>query len=244
MICCFDYYFIIYRICYSIAALLLIATMVEGKVFPTTFWTGNVSENIVKMKEDNYCPVREFNQWVNSLFLPDSVGIYLEEKLGPNGGYYATTYIRDFLTGTAVYWLTAGAWHIFIYIVWVKSLFLNEKRELPSTAIILDQILLAQSAVFLYAALPVFSGFLIENKLTKTYFYIEEIGGWGMYFAYLFVYMVAVEIGIYWMHRTLHTNKLLYKYIHSLHHKYNSSTTLTPWSSIAFHPIDGILQVI
>jgi len=87
-----------------------------------------------------------------------------------------------------------------------------------------------------------FSGFLIENKLTKTYFYIDEIGGWGMYFFYLFVYMVFVEIGIYWMHRTLHTNKLLYKYIHSLHHKYNSSTTLTPWSSIAFHPIDGILQ--
>lgn len=49
---------------------------------------------------------------------------------------------------------------------------------------------------------------------------------------------------IYWMHRTLHTNKFLYKYVHALHHKYNSAETLSPWASIAFNPLDGVLQVI
>lgn len=48
---------------------------------------------------------------------------------------------------------------------------------------------------------------------------------------------------IYWMHRTLHTNKFLYKYVHALHHKYNSAETLSPWASIAFNPLDGVLQV-
>lgn len=48
---------------------------------------------------------------------------------------------------------------------------------------------------------------------------------------------------IYWMHRTLHTNKFLYKYVHALHHKYNSPETLSPWASIAFNPLDGCLQV-
>lgn len=48
---------------------------------------------------------------------------------------------------------------------------------------------------------------------------------------------------IYWMHRTLHTNKFLYKYVHALHHKYNSAETLSPWASIAFNPLDGCLQV-
>jgi lathosterol oxidase len=206
------------------------------------FWVGDVNTNLAQWKDGTYCPVREFNRWVNSIFLPDSVGQYLEEKLGADGGYYATTYVRDFMTGTAVYWLFAGMWHIFIYVIWVKDLFLAEKRPLPSDSIIIDQMLVAQSAIFMYAALPVLSGFLIENKLTKIYFYIDEIGGWGMYFAWLFVYMFFVEIGIYWMHRTLHTNKFLYKYIHSMHHKYNSAVTLTPWSSIAFNPIDGILQ--
>jgi len=56
------------------------------------------------------------------------------------------------------------------------------------------------------------------------------------------MYIAFVEIGIYWMHRSLHENKLLYKYFHALHHKYNKDSTLTPWASIAFNPIDGILQ--
>jgi lathosterol oxidase len=60
------------------------------------------------------------------------------------------------------------------------------------------------------------------------------------------VYLAAVEVGIYWMHRTLHTNKFLYKHVHGLHHKYNmgSGRELSPWSSIAFNPLDGVLQVI
>ena len=58
----------------------------------------------------------------------------------------------------------------------------------------------------------------------------------------MIIYFTLVEIGIYWMHRTLHTNKWMYKHIHMLHHAYNKPETLTPWASIAFHPLDGILQ--
>jgi lathosterol oxidase len=71
---------------------------------------------------------------------------------------------------------------------------------------------------------------------------MDQVGGWKQYVAYLLLYIVFVEVGIYWMHRTLHENKFLYKYVHSLHHKYNKSSTLTPWASIAFNPLDGLLQ--
>ena len=101
---------------------------------------------------------------------------------------------------------------------------------------------LAQSSIFVYAGLPIISEYLIENKFTRCFFYLGEVGLLPA-ILYLVVYIVLVEIGIYWMHRTLHTNKFLYKYIHALHHKYNKSTTMTPWASIAFNPIDGILQV-
>ena len=36
--------------------------------------------------------------------------------------------------------------------------------------------------------------------------------------------------------------KFLYKYVHGLHHKYNTSETMTPWCSIAFNPLDGMIQ--
>jgi len=194
--------------------------------------------------EENPC--REFNKWINNLVLGSLalqwVPEYIHDKAGEDLGFYLTCYLRDLIGGSAVYWLTAGAWHITIYTVMGKQLFTSQGRPFPSWATILDQMQLAQASIFVYAGLPVLSEFLIENKLTKTYFYLQEVGGWPHYFAYLFLYIALVEIGIYWMHRTLHTNKLLYKYIHSLHHKYNKDTTLTPWASVAFNPIDGLLQ--
>jgi lathosterol oxidase len=94
----------------------------------------------------------------------------------------------------------------------------------------------------LYTMLPVFDEWLIESGNTKVYFTIDEIGGWPNHVATMMLYFLCVEIGIYWMHRTLHTNKTLYKYIHLKHHQYNKAETLTPWASIACHPLDGIMQ--
>ena len=79
--------------------------------------------------------------------------------------------------------------------------------------------------------------------MTRCYYYLDEVGGLLPATLYLLAYIVCVEVGIYWMHRTLHTNKTLYKYIHGMHHKYNKASTLTPWASVAFNPLDGILQV-
>jgi len=74
----------------------------------------------------------------------------------------------------------------------------------------------------------VISEWLIENKFTKVYFYLDEVGGLANYALYFVLYIALVELGIYWVHRTLHTNKFLYKYVHGLHHKYNKALTLTP----------------
>mmetsp|Transcript_1553 Transcript_1553/g.1559 ORF Transcript_1553/g.1559 Transcript_1553/m.1559 type:complete len:300 (-) Transcript_1553:59-958(-) len=187
-------------------------------------------------------PYREFNKLVNNLVLPEELINNCYQRFGDEYGYYASSYLRDLIAGTCVYWITAGLWHITIYYILGNKLFKSKGRPLPETSVILDQILLAQSSIFVYASLPIISEYLIENGYTKTYFYISDIGGPAYYFLYLFLYTVFFEIGIYWMHRKLHTNKFLYKYIHGLHHKYNKHETLTPWASIAFNPIDGMLQ--
>lgn len=224
-----------------ISIILFVITYVEDILI------GDVALKTAALKDGNHDPYREFNEFINSYFY-SSFGLLalrasIINRFGIRIGYYIATYIRDFFLGSLVYWMTAGLWHIAIYHFRGHELFTKKGRPFPTWDIMLDQMFMAQSSLFLYAGLPVLSEFLIESKMTKVYFYLDEIGGLQRYTVYFVLYIAFVELGIYWVHRTLHTNKLLYKYIHGPHHKYNKSTTLTPWASIAFHPIDGLLQV-
>jgi lathosterol oxidase len=144
------------------------------------------------------------------------------------------------LGGVVIYYGTAAAFSYHIYVAKGDEIFKNRKR--PTLEIMWDQIKLAQSSLFLYVLLPVVDEYLIEQGYTRVYYTVDEIGGIGWHVLTHVAYFSLVEIGIYWMHRTLHTNKFLYKHVHMLHHKYNRPDTLTPWASIAFHPLDGILQ--
>ena len=210
------------------------------------FWTGNTGMNIEEMKAGDYNPYKDFNGWVNNLLF-ELLGLswlqsYIVASVGnAEYAYYLQCYLRDLIGGHCVYWGTAGCWHLYFYKWRGKELFTDKGRAFPSTETIQHQMKLASGSLFVYAALPVLSEFLIEGGYTKVYFFVEEVG-WPMYCAMLFAYLTLVEIGIYWMHRTLHTNKFLYNHIHQPHHKYDKADTLTPWASIAFHPLDGILQ--
>jgi Delta7-sterol 5-desaturase len=191
-------------------------------------------------------PYHNFNVWANDIvfhyagieFFSNIVYTYSNESIG----YYVNCYIRNFIAALGIYWGAASVWHIFIYYLYFDTLFAKKNRKPPSIETIIEQRFTAQYSLFFDAALPVVADYLIENNLTRVYYSIDEIGGWKMYTCYTLTYFTMVEVGVYWVHRTLHTNKLLYKFIHAPHHKYNKIDTLTPWASIAFHPLDGILQ--
>lgn len=186
-------------------------------------------------------PFRNFNEFINSFFFSSETASKFISAFGVDGAHYALCYCRNFLSALVVYYGTAGIFHYYCYAHPRTSKAFKERLR-PSREIIIDQIKMAQAAMFLYVALPVFADWLVEESYTQAYYTLSEIGGLGSYLAWLIVYFTCVEIGIYWMHRTLHTNKFLYKYIHMKHHKYNKPETLSPWASIAFNPIDGILQ--
>eukprot|EP01061_Rhynchopus_euleeides_P025750 TRINITY_DN4181_c1_g1_i2.p1 TRINITY_DN4181_c1_g1~~TRINITY_DN4181_c1_g1_i2.p1 ORF type:complete len:278 (+),score=102.32 TRINITY_DN4181_c1_g1_i2:42-875(+) len=61
---------------------------------------------------------------------------------------------------------------------------------------------------------------------------------WGLYMLNFVGILAFTDFVIYWVHRGLH-HPLLYKRIHKLHHTYQYTT---PFSSHAFHPMDGFLQ--
>jgi len=50
--------------------------------------------------------------------------------------------------------------------------------------------------MFMYAALPVFSEWLIEEGYTKCYYYIDDVGGWGYYALLTLLYLAIVEVGV------------------------------------------------
>ena len=37
--------------------------------------------------------------------------------------------------------------------------------------------------------------------------------------------------------------RILCRHLHVYHHKYNKEHTLSPFAGLAFHPVDGIMQV-
>jgi lathosterol oxidase len=186
-------------------------------------------------------PCRNLNAYINSIFFSPAFAAKMIDNVCVSWAHYLLCYLRNFLGAIFVYYGTAGIFHYFCYVhPMSKTIFKNRKR--PDSATIWHQIRLSQASMTVYTMLPVFDEFLIESGFTKVYYTIDEIGGWPSHIATMILYFACVEIGIYWMHRTLHTNKTLYKYIHLMHHAYNKPETLTPWASIAFHPLDGIMQ--
>ena len=186
-------------------------------------------------------PGRNFNAYLNSFLLPHRIAAWVVDRTGVWMGHYVLCYLRNFLLASLVYWALGAVFHYHCYIhPRAKRLFAN--RPMPSKEVIWDQISLAQGSLILYTLYTIVDESLIEEGYTQVYHTIDEIGGWLNYLFFTVVYFCCVEVCIYWMHRTLHTNKILYKHIHLRHHIYNKAEMMSPWASLAFHPLDGILQ--
>ena len=178
-----------------------------GSEYSFSFWESKeiINMRILEMKDGAHNPYRDFNQFVNQMFFKYTSLEYLSDSLVPQFGielgYYLQCYVRDLFLGTLVYWLTAGIWHLVIYRWMGETLFSKKGRAFPSSETILDQMLLAQASIFMYAGLPVLSEYFIESGITKAYYYVDEVGGLGTYFLYFICYLCLVELGIYWVHR-------------------------------------------
>ena len=117
--------------------------------------------------------------------------------MGFDRSHYFQIYLRDLVGATVLYYTINGLWHTYIYHIQGEKFFAGFEK--PSANVIKDQILLAQSSLFVYASLPCLSDFLFAGGYTKGYYHIDEIGGLGNYIMYTLLYFSLVEIGIYWM---------------------------------------------
>ncbi|XP_043698606.1 delta(7)-sterol-C5(6)-desaturase-like [Telopea speciosissima] len=174
-----------------------------------------------------------FNRIVLGSLLPDNLWKPLP--------HFLQSWIRNYIGGTLVYFVSGFLWCFYIY--YLKRNVYIPKDAIPSTKAMLLQIIVSMKAMPWYCALPTVSEYMVESGWTRCFSRISDIG-WQAYLVYLVIYFVFVEFGIYWMHRELHDIKPLYKYLHTTHHIYNKQNTLSPFAGLAFHPLDGILQAL
>lgn len=190
-------------------------------------------------------PARNLNSYINSMFVPIFIVEATVHLCGSLGlAHYVVSYVRNLLAGLVVYYGTAGVFHYFCYIHPSTSQ-VYAHRPRPTSAVIWSQIRMAQASLFVYMWFPVVDDWIVEHSTwTRAYYTIQDMGGWSHHCCAMAVYFGLVEIGVYWVHRTLHTNKWLYRHLHSWHHQYTTRESLTPWASIASHPIDGLLHAV
>ncbi|KAK6255734.1 Fatty acid hydroxylase - like 10 [Theobroma cacao] len=169
------------------------------------------------------------------------LGNLLPTKLWEPLPHFLQTWLRNYIAGTLLYFISGFLWCFYIY--YLKRNVYVPKDAIPTNKAMLLQIYVAMKAMPWYCALPTLSEYMVENGWTKCFATISEVG-WLPYVIYLSIYLVVVEFGIYWMHRELHDIKPLYKYLHATHHIYNKQNTLSPFAGLAFHPLDGILQAV
>ncbi|XP_047317946.1 delta(7)-sterol-C5(6)-desaturase-like [Impatiens glandulifera] len=153
--------------------------------------------------------------------------------------HFCQTWLRNYISATIVYFLSGFLWCFYIYYL-KRNIYLS-KDSIPSNKAMLLQMGIVIKAMPWYSAFPTISEYLVENGWTKCFPRASDIG-WKSYIFNFAIYLIIVEVGVYWVHRLLHDVKPLYKYLHSIHHVYNKQNTLSPFASLAFHPLDGILQ--
>ncbi|KAJ8761725.1 hypothetical protein K2173_004534 [Erythroxylum novogranatense] len=166
--------------------------------------------------------------------------MYLQKFVDETTLYNDITWLRNYLAATLIYFVSGFLWCFYIY-YWKRNVYVHTDN-IPTTKAMLLQIYVAMKAMPFYCALPTLSEFMIENGWTKCFSTISEVG-WFTYILYSVSYFVLVEFAIYWMHKGMHDIKPLYKYLHATHHTYNNRIPVSfSLVSLAFHPIDGLLE--
>jgi len=139
--------------------------------------------------------------------------------------------------------LVVSGWILYLSTAGLSWLFLFDKRIRKHPKFLPHQELKEITVSVLSA--PVMGVFTAPIMLAQLYGYsklygdIEGPQDWKFLSFSIITFFLFTDMGIYWVHRWLHTFPFLYKYVHKLHHKW---IVTTPFASHAFHPVDGFAQ--
>ncbi len=137
------------------------------------------------------------------------------------------------------YALLAGIGYLIFY-RWRKQPLLHRKIQIkrPQLSAIWHDILHSVVTAVVFAAVGL--GIYGLRLAGFTYVY-TDVSEYGLaYLAGSFVVLVVLhDAYFYWLHRFMH-HPQVFAWLHLAHHKSNNPT---PWTSLAFHPLEALLEI-
>jgi lathosterol oxidase len=117
----------------------------------------------------------------------------------------------------------------------VNTAWCASQRRWPRRSVLVHQVAASLCAAPWYALLPTGMEWLAARGLTRLH-------GGALQPGEAVVFLCAVEMLVYWVHRALHESPWLYRHVHRQHHIYKSREEMSPFASMAFMPLDGLAQ--
>ncbi|WP_020534443.1 sterol desaturase family protein [Lewinella cohaerens] len=137
------------------------------------------------------------------------------------------------------YAIMAGFGYLIFY-SWKRRRFIHRKiqQRLPSWYAVRHEIghSLLSAAIFALVGLGIYG--LKLAGWSQVYTDTSEYGALYLVFSFL-VLIVVHDTYFYWMHRLMHHPRL-FKLLHLVHHRSNNPT---PWASLAFHPLEALIEI-
>lgn len=137
------------------------------------------------------------------------------------------------------YIIVAGLPYLWLFVIG-KNKYKTRKlqKEIPNKGQIVEEVKLSLLTICIYSCGIWLFLYWLKHDYTRNYTDINEYG-WVYFFLSIVVMIIMHDAYSYWTHRLIH-HKILFKYVHALHHKFKNPT---PWSAFAFHPLESLLTL-
>lgn len=126
-----------------------------------------------------------------------------------------------------------------IFYVWKRQAWRFKKIQpkFPLPKDYLREILYSILTTFIFAGIGFFVFLTPFKNYTKAYFNIQDHGAGYLIFSVLLIIIIH-DTYFYWIHRFMH-HPAVYRWFHKVHHL---SINPSPWASMAFHPLEAIVE--
>ena len=150
---------------------------------------------------------------------------------------FVTTMLILYVIITGRYFLAAGVFY-FVFHKWLRDQWKHRKlgKKEYSNQQFKREIAWSIISAICFSFTGTFLLLLWQKGYTKIYTDINDHPLWWLPVS-LVISLLIDETYYYWVHRWMH-RPAIFKRIHKIHHQ---STISSPWTSFAFHPVEGML---